>query len=120
MTDDIDLDELAPEPKGVKLGGTRYLVPADIPLPLSIRLSRLSGEPDDSSATDLYEEVLALFRVHQPDLKSLPIGASQLFSTILAIYGPKKEPDPTPAKPRAKRAGTKSTSRNQSRPRSRS
>jgi hypothetical protein len=115
MSNLTDLDVLLPEPKRVTLAGREYLLPADIPIPLVLRIEQLAGtEVTDTVIVELYNDALALFQVHQPDLKELPISAVQLLQLIPVVYygaKPAGDADP-PRKPKAKRAaGTRSTSR---------
>lgn len=107
----IDLDALVGPPIKVKLAGTIYELPPDLPAPLFLKVCAYaeSDLSEAEMAEDLYGELLELFRTHQPDLEELPIGLSGLIRAIPAIYGrpaPEAEGGARPS-----RAGTKSTSR---------
>lgn len=108
----IDLDALVGPPKKVKLGGEIYSLPADLPAPLFLKISTYGDSEMDESEmfADLYEELLELFRVHQPDLEDLPIGVAQLVLAVPRIYQDGvSETQEGGARP--SRAGTRSTSR---------
>lgn len=114
MTTLTDLDALAPDPKPVKLAGREWLLPADIPIPLMLKVEQLAGEEiTDELVRGLYTDVLELFQVHQPELSELPISLRQLLAAIPVVYYGAQpagagDADP-PRKPKA--AGTKSSSR---------
>jgi len=100
-----DLDVLLPQPIRVKLGGREYLVPGDIPAPTFLRLQELAQEADAEGADsadnlavmrELYEMLLDLFRVHQPDVEELPIGLGQMVAAVGQIYGGQAAPPTTP------------------------
>lgn len=116
MTTLIDLDALLGEPIPVKLGGREWLLPADIPVPLVLKIEQLAGQDvTDDLVRGLYQDLLELFQVHQPDIESLPITATQALTAIPAIYygatvGGGGADDAGPPRPKAK-AGTKSSSR---------
>lgn len=104
----IDLDSVLGKPKVVQLDGKRYKLPADLPAPLFLKLA--AGSADDFSAEtvrELYEDVLALFRVHQPDMDDLPVGMVQMYTIIPRVYMGSDDADPPPKAA----AGTRSTSR---------
>ena len=117
----VDLDAVAGQPIKVKLGGKHYLVPADCPTPLYLRMLNLAdqGDPDDPQiVAQLYGDVLELFRVHQPDLESLPLGLTQLVESLGLIYGADDEAaaaDPTPPKANAGTKSSKTKARTSSR-----
>jgi hypothetical protein len=106
---DVDLDALAPRPKKVKLGGKLYKLPGDMPMPLFLRIQAFGqrteqGEDETVLLSELHEELLGLFKVHQPALKALPeIGVLTLLQSLGAIYGGGAAADPTPANRQARR-----------------
>lgn len=126
-TEIIDLDELVAKPKRVKLGGQDYTLPGELPVPLYLRLraeeqataeAEESGEKidQDRRVEDLNELLLDLFRVHQPDIESLPAGLVQMFTIIPRVYSAKvtvdDEEDEDEDAPKARtRAPGKRTSR---------
>jgi hypothetical protein len=105
----VDLDAALGEPIRVKLKGTIYKLPPDLPVELWLAL----GETDDDTAgedaaeltpaqkaeamrvevEDLYTMILDLFREHQPTLEKLPIGMGQLVTLIGNVYGQKPDQD---------------------------
>lgn len=108
----IDLDALVGPPKKVKLGGDIYKLPADLPAPLFLKISTYADSEMDEAEmfADLYDELLDLFRVHQPDLDDLPIGVAQLVLAVPKIYQDGvSETEEGGARP--SRAGTRSTRR---------
>lgn len=90
---DADLDALAPPLKRVKLGGKVWKLPGDMPMPLMLRIQNYgarteAGEDETALLAELQDELLALFKVHQPTLKELPeIGVLTLLQSLGAIYG---------------------------------
>lgn len=117
----IDLDAAAPEDLGVKCGGKIYDLPGDIPIPDFLEIERavavLEGReeaPEGTTATDalqrLYDLVLDLFRVKQPDLEKLPIGPVRLGALIVQIYSAAGDADGAGGG-RPPKASTRSTSR---------
>lgn len=111
----IDLSTVLGKPLEVRFApdGPVYKVPADIPVPLYLKVqefAQLGDEADEEAAVrELYAELLALFRVYQPELDSLPVSIGQLVEAIPRIFGG-DEPDPPKAKasPNGK-GGTRST-----------
>ena len=108
-----DLDVLLPQPIKVRLDGKVWTVPGDLPAPTYLRLRQLAAEgdvDDDEEAqlavmAELYDMLLDLFRVHQPDLVELPMGVAQLVRAVGVIYGdapadPPTKRQPTPRSPR--------------------
>lgn len=109
----IDLDIALSEPITVKLAGKTYKLPGDIPAPLYLTITNLGeqDDADDEAATrQVYEQMLELFRVHQPELTSLPISIPQLVLLVPRVYGGWEPEETAEARP-TKRAGTRSTSR---------
>lgn len=115
----VDLDAVVGPPKKVRLGGTVYVLPGDIPVELYLALNQAAQaeEAGDGDQVEiLYEQLLDLFRIHQPDLETLPLSMTQLVQAIPTIYGGAdtdegKEP---PKRTRASR-GTASTRQRASR-----
>ena len=106
----IDLDALVGPPKKVRLAGEIYKLPADLPAPLFLKISTYADSElsEAEMAEDLSEELLELFRVHQPDVESLPIGIAQMVLAVPQIYqggGAAESEGGT----RPSRAGTRST-----------
>ena len=117
-TEIIDLDELLGSPKKVKLGGTVYTLPAQIPVPFYLSMkqkqqARQESDDEQDIVEALYTECLELFQVHQPNLKELPIGIGQVIEAIGRIYNPEAfETDPNPKAKTSKtpaQAGRKTT-----------
>lgn len=106
-----DLDVLLPEPRPVQLGGKVYKLPGDLLVPTMIELQQLQSRVDSDDEAEvaaavegLYAKVLELFRVHQPEIESVPVSPPQLFALVNMVYGdknPDDEVDPTPAAPAA-------------------
>ena len=115
-----DLDLLVGKPIKVRLGGEVYKLPADIPAPLFLRITSFADSDDSDAeiASTMYEELLALFQVHQPDLKRLTIGLAQLTAVIPQVYGGEGEEPDRPTKPKRK-PSTRSSSRRRKRASSR-
>jgi hypothetical protein len=110
------------EPKQVRLipDGPIYRLPPDVPVPLMLRLEHhADGEVTAEFVQDLYDEILELFRVYQPDLDRLPIGLTQLLTFVRTVYAA-EEPEPDPPAPPKRAAGTASTKKPARRPQSRS
>jgi len=110
-SDLIDLDELLGDDKKVKVGGTIYTLPPDLPVELYFKINRFAG----TDATDvemietLYAEVLQLFRYKNPDLNEIPLSLSQLVSAIGRIYGSGEVEDAPPPPARGSRSTSKKT-----------
>jgi hypothetical protein len=118
----IDLDAAVPENVKVKMGGEVYELPNDVPIPDYLEIARLvdrlGEESEDAAETleALYEKVIELFRIAQPEIEDLPIGVKRIAEVLLHIYGQEPEPDGDGARPPSRpRAGTRSTSRTKSR-----
>lgn len=99
---DADLDALAPPLKRVRLAGKIWKLPGDMPMPLMLRIQNYgprteAGEDEVVLLAELQDELLALFKVHQPQLKELPeIGVLTLLQSLGAIYGGAVGESPTP------------------------
>ncbi len=115
----IDLDEVIPEDTTVKLGGVLYKLPGDIPTPDFLAISRAHArltEPQETAedmilaAEGLYERILELFQVRNPDVEKVPLGLQQAISLVYELYRvdqPAEEAVPDPPEPTA--GGTRST-----------
>lgn len=108
----IDLSTVVGPPLKVRLqaDGPVYKLPADLPVPLYLKVSAYGdAEMDEAEmAEDLYAELLELFQVHQPDLDELPIGMVALITAIPRIYGGGEPAEDEGGAPPS-RAGTRST-----------
>jgi hypothetical protein len=108
---DVDLDALVPRIKTAKLNGKLYRLPYDMPMPLFMKLQGFEnraekGEDEIVMLAEVQAELLALFQVHQPTMKTLPpMGVQQLLLSLGAIYGGAvgEAPPPTPQKPRPRK-----------------
>lgn len=109
----IDLDALVGPPLKVRLNERVYKLPPDLPAPLFLKISSYadSGLDEAEMAADLYDELVELFRVHQPDLEELPIGIAQMVAAIPTIYQDGASEAPAEGGARPSRAGTRSTRR---------
>lgn len=128
MTRIIDLDTVAPPDIEVVHQDVVYLLPGDIPVPNMLAIERAAQDffttDEDEQEGDatarlvaLQDEVLALFRIRQPDLDELPpLGLAQLMALVRGLYGDGDvAPDPPKPAPKRSRAGTTSTSRSRKR-----
>lgn len=126
MTRIIDLDTVAPPDIEVVHQGNEYLLPGDIPVPNMLAIERAARDffdtDSDEGATDrlvaLQDEVLALFRIRQPDLEELPpLGMAQLVVLVRSLYddGEDVTPDPPKPAPKRSRGGTPSSTRSRKR-----
>ncbi len=109
MTRITDLDLVAPDDVEVHLSGTVYLLPGDVPVPDYVAIMKAAdafenadGAESLEAATTLYESVLELFQVRQPELTKVPLGIRQIIRLVFALYGADEgdgdpEPDPTRA-----------------------
>jgi hypothetical protein len=108
----IDLDELASEPKRVRLAGRVYTLPGDLPVELWLRLQRQAqeeGQSDGEALRFLYEQILELFRFGDPKIKELPLGMAQLITLIAKVYGDDEAEPARPTRRTGSRAGTSNT-----------
>jgi hypothetical protein len=126
---DVDLDALVPRTKTAKLNGKLYKLPYDMPMELFMRLQdyegrAAKGEDELVMLAEVQDELLKLFQVHSPTMKTLPpMGVQQLLLSLGAIYGgavgeappptpPKRPPKrKTPSKPQARARARRPTSR---------
>jgi hypothetical protein len=112
----INLDEsgVTADPIDVILHGETYRLPGDLPAPLYVKLLALRERAQTASAGEaegatqelnlqLHDELLALFRLHQPDLERLPLGVNEMVLAVGYIYSPAaRERAEGKAKPAAK------------------
>lgn len=118
-----NLDAFNSPPFKILLGGQEYLVPGDYPIVDMLRADELqekitAGDADQAAAAakELYERILRLVQVNQPDVTELPLHPTTLLGFFQIAYGDAEpEPDPTPPK---KAASTRSTAAKKSRSRS--
>jgi hypothetical protein len=104
-----DLDAIIGPPKKVKVNDETFTLPADCPAELYLKLTAyISAEDLDEheAAEDLYDDILGLMQVHQPDMETLPFGLVGMIHIIPAVYGGTE--DAAPDRPSR---GTRSTSR---------
>lgn len=118
----IDLDAVAPQSIGIKLGGEVYELPGDLPVPKYLRIAALTdeladaGEDAGGTLQRLYDEVVGLF-LELNDLPEdaegnpeLPLGPTRLGALVVQLYTQAAEDD-APKRPTKRPAGTRSTSR---------
>lgn len=115
----VDLSNLVPEDIQVRLekDGPLYALPPDIPIPDYLEMARVIEGLDETDPAetmnqleDLYERVMDLFRIRNPDIEDLPIGPRRLGELILRLYGEAEGVEEKPARP-PRPAGTRSSSR---------
>jgi hypothetical protein len=98
----LDLDAVVVPDLDVQLGGTVYRVPGSPDVPRMLRWMKFQEAADSDAVellTDIYEDLLDLFRERQPDLEALPIRQEQimpLFEALFEATGEGAAPDPTP------------------------
>jgi hypothetical protein len=99
-------------------------VPGDIPIPRMIEIDRAMRATVDENTSPgdqgdalmvLYELLLGLFQIRQPDLTELPVGPRGLLPLALAVLNPESfreeaVPDPPAARRRAGTTTKSSTS----------
>jgi hypothetical protein len=92
----IDLDLIAPPDILVRCQGVEYPLPGDVPIPDWLGIveaaERFETSDDPDATGDLYDRVLHLFQVRNPDLGELPIGIRQVVALIFGLYGTEPEP----------------------------
>lgn len=98
---DVDAAGILTEPVQVRIRGDVFTLPGDVPAPLYAKLILVSGQGGDAgqeTAADLYDELLTVFRQHQPDLARLPLGLNEMTTVVGYIYGGAHDQDEdTPA-----------------------
>lgn len=117
-----NLDAILGAPRKVELQGETYLVPYDLPVELYLRVNSVPEDATEKEIIEsLYDDLLGLFQVHQPDLESLPVTLTQAVRAIPLIYNDTAEDEPekpagNPTRPRGRAAGTrrKTTTRSRS------
>lgn len=109
----IDLDDLVPADITVRVRGEEYLLPGDVPVPEYLALTNLASEIADQTSEDpeasvvgLHDRLLALFRVHQPDLQELPVGPRALLPLVFRYLDAPAEQEEAEAAPPTPAAGT--------------
>jgi hypothetical protein len=124
IDDILDLDVLY-----VRIAGTDYQLPGDLPVPDYLRLRRdvnLLADPEsvdederedaDEVLRRVADQLLSMLREHQPDLAELPCGVKSVVPVAYAyVNGLSREVDEeeAPAPPTRRRASTpKKTSGN--------
>jgi cell division septation protein DedD len=118
MTQILDLSDLVGPPRRIKLGPNEYLLPRDLNVELYLRIVGLAEHPEELEENvvvrQLRDEVLELFRVHQPEMQALPPAVSipVLVQLIGRVYSGAEEVPPQKAapKPRAPRKVSPGTS----------
>lgn len=119
----INLDAAVPEAITVVIDGENYELPGDIPIPDFIEIERLMkqlGDPETAGAETLealYDCVLGIFQVKQPDIEELPIGPQRLGSLVFQLYAGAADEDEGKAEaaPARPTRGTTSTSKRKKR-----
>ena len=108
--DIVDLDIVVPENLPVRIRGEIYELPGDIPIPDFVEIERLVKSLDEGEGNlqALYDKILDLFRIEQPDLEKLPIGARQLGALIPQLYMSAADQDDGDANRPPQGAGTRS------------
>lgn len=118
---DVDAAGILTKPIQVKLAEQVYTLPGDVPAPLFARLIEIerTGATADE-IQQLYDELLALFRQHQPELERLPVGVHEMVHVVGFIYsgdhgddagGPGEDPtSPTKTAPAPKKSGSSTSS----------
>lgn len=93
---DVDAAGILTPPIKAKIGGEVYTLPGDIPAPLYAQLIATQTDGVDAGPGNtrrLYDELLVMFREHQPDLERLPIGIREMTNVIGFIYGSHPDDD---------------------------
>lgn len=104
-----DLSDLLKEPRKVRFepNGPLYVLPGDLPAELYLRIQIAeSAEITADYVKVLADQVLELFRVHQPDLDELPCSLAQMVALIPRVYND-EEPEDPPKPPARQRASNK-------------
>lgn len=122
----IDFSAFQPTDLTIVLGDLELLVPGDLPIPKIIEIDatikRLSSDDADSTEEmlGLYELLLGVFRIRQPDLVDLPVGPRAIYSLAAAVLNPEafiEEAVPADPPPVARqRAGTTTRKRTSAKP----
>ncbi len=120
----LDESGVLEAPRTVRIRGTDYQLPGDIPAALFVRVQAVASAGEDATpeqAEAVYAELLGVFRDYQPDLERLPLGLNEMVLAIGIIYGEGDEDGadgaapptgtPTTPKPKPRRASTSKKSR---------
>lgn len=111
MTRRVDFDDIRPAPIEAKFNGQWYKLPADLPISVLASLEDAEGDETPGAEFEIVrEQLLSLFRVHQPDLVALPCGMAEMFTVIPRLYWAKQEQE-KPTRPTAARTGSKKRKR---------
>lgn len=109
----LDLDAVVVPDLDVQLGGETYRVPGSPDVPRMLRwisYQERFGEASAEGAVELlqeiYDDLVDLFRIYQPDIESLPIRQEQIMPLFEKLFEGMSDDDadpPTPAKAPRKR-----------------
>lgn len=91
MAEIVDFDELVAPPKRVKIDGTWYKLPGDMPLELMLSIETAEGATGPGAVAGLRDQILKLFQIHQPKLQKLPGSLTDLITLIPYVYGGEDE-----------------------------
>lgn len=87
MAEITDFDALIAPPKRVKLEGTWYELPADIPLELMLAIGSAEAAQGEEGIAGMRAQMLKLFQIHQPKLTALPGTLTDLVTLVPLVYG---------------------------------
>lgn len=93
---DLDATGVVAAPIQIKLHGTTYQLPGDIPATLYVRMvaaASMGDAADSGTATALHDELLAAFQLYQPDVDSLPLGLNEMVRVVNVIYSSQRDSD---------------------------
>lgn len=122
---DLDAAGVVALPKVVRLRGTEYKLPGDVPATLYVRMTAaaIADDADELTTTYLHDELLAAFQAYQPELTSLPIGLTEMVRVVNFVYGggaeaaaeeaaaeAQADPTPTPSTRKKKQPATSPSS----------
>lgn len=92
----IDLDVIGPSNVTVRKDGIDYELPGDPPVDVWLSIidahDKLNGS-DMDTVRELHDRMLALFRIHNPDLDALPFGVPGMFTIVASFYGTQLDDD---------------------------
>jgi hypothetical protein len=115
----IDIEDLVSLDKVIiKAGGDSYRLPDDLLVPDYLRLRALFNQLVDADAdsedfdanetlSELHDELLAMFQVHQPDLTELPFGPRSIVPVVYAYLNQEIGEQQEDAPPPPRRASTR-------------
>ena len=105
----IDLDAaVAASDLTVRLGGQEYTIPGEVDVPRMLKWisyeDRFDKKDEDGEklVSEVYEDILNLFRLRNPALDSIPISLTQigeLFRMLFETYNDAGDDDVPPTKP---------------------